>query len=338
MQTWCVVMICLLAGCPKPGGGTGPGSGTPLGGGVGCPPAGNVFVASYESPEDNTKDKGGHTGWVLPLFDKKVDSVQGVAEYAAIDAAAAQAAGVPAPPATVWLLGGQQPCKATIGTYYAAAIADVPTPNITYGVELSGCPAPPDPANASAIVLASDQPPGECQLVGPRGVGSRLGEMDKQGVWQRPIKETPIPPALAGLVPKHDCAPPLCEPLWSVAQVDVGGKPVAWAAAANWLQIPQDAKSDTQCTWKAERWSGFFVAGADGNPVKVTDGQDHPLAMTAVLADKTGAKTLVAEGPGEYSTYELAGGAVKLAHHVVWLLPDPDSYDAIDHLGPVCPE
>jgi hypothetical protein len=207
------VLVCLLAGCPKGGaGGTGPAVQL----GVGCPSASAVHVASYLSPEEGGK---GHTGWVLPLHDKVVESVKDAPEYAPVDPAAASAAGVPAPPQHVWMLGGAQACKATVGGYYAAAI-DSPTPNIAYGVELSGCPAPPDPQNASAIVVVSESPPHECQIVPPRGVAGRLGEMDKQGVWQRPVKETAIPEVIAKVIPTKPCALPTCE-LWSIAQVDV---------------------------------------------------------------------------------------------------------------------
>jgi hypothetical protein len=318
--------LLTLAACPQKR--TGPIQPGP-GAGVGCPDANNVYVASYLSPEEGGK---GHTGWVLPLHDKVVPSVEGNTEYKTIDAAAAGAEGVPPPPQNIWLLGaGAQPCRATVGNYYAAGI-DSPTPNITYGVELTGCQAPPDPANASAIAVVSAEPPSECQVIGPRAVAQRLGEFDQQGKWQKPTKETPIPANVAAVIPNHECAAPTCEKLWSIAQVDIGGQPIAWAGAVNWLQVSED------CEWKGERFSGFFVVGPDGAPVRVTEGQDHPLALTAVLADKTGAKTLVAEGPGEYSTYALGGGKATVARHLVWLRPHPDSYEALDHLGPVCPE
>lgn len=329
-----LAMMCLLAGCPRPG---GPGGGATGGGaasgddGVGCPAADQVYVASFVSAEGGA----GRAGWVLPLHDQVVDTLDGVPEYQTIDAAAATAAGVPAAPRSVWLLGGRAPCRATIGAAYAAAI-DAPTPNVTYGVELAGCPAPPDPQVASAIVVASERPPTGCQLVAPRAVAQRLGEIDDKGTWSRPTRETPIPPALASALPTRACAPPACEPLWSIAQVDVAGKPVAWAGAINWLAIPDGATPDQQCSWQAERFSGFFVAGPGGAPVRVTDGQDHPLALTAVLADRGGAKVLIAEGPGEYSTYDLAAGAATVGRHLVWLRPHPDSYEAVDHLGPPC--
>jgi hypothetical protein len=322
-----VVVVLALAGCPQRNAG---GPTVPLG--AGCPAARDVHVASYVTPEEGGK---GYAGWVLPLHDRVVDSAEGVAEYENLDAQAAAAAGVPAPPEALWMLSGREPCRATVGRYYAARV-DAPTPNITYGVELAGCPAPPDPHAASAIVVVSERPPTECQLVAPRGVAQRLGEIDDKGTWSRPKQETPIPPEIARVLPARDCTPPVCEPLWSVAQVEVGGKTVAWAGALNWLEIPAGAGADTQCAWKAEKFSGFFVAGPDGVPTRITEGQNHPLALTAVLADKTGPRVLVAEGPGEYSTYDLANGAATLGRHLVWLRPHPDSYDVVDHLGPVC--
>ncbi len=325
-----VVAGLALAACPRKHAGSGP---VPTAG-TGCPTASGVYVASYLTPEEATK---GHTGWVLPLHDKVVDSVENVPEYASIDASTATAAGVPVPPAELWILGGTQPCKATLGSYYAAAIA-AQTPNLAYGIELTGCAAPPDPQNASAIVVVSDTMPAECQIVAPRPVAQRLGEPDKAGQWQRPAKETPIPPAISAAIPSKPCTAPGCEMLWSIAQVDVGGKPVAWAGAVNWLAIPDGAKPGSQCEWKAETFSGFFVAGPDGTPVKVTDAQDHPLALTAVLADRTGAKVLVAEGPGEYSTYDLGAGNAAVGRHLVWLRPDPSSFETVDRLGPECGE
>jgi hypothetical protein len=58
--------------------------------------------------------------------------------------------------------------------------------------------------------------------------------------------------------------------------------------------------------------------------------------LTAVLADQTGAKVLIAEGAGEYATYDLVDGAARLARHLVWLVLAPDAYVVDDHLGPSC--
>jgi hypothetical protein len=297
-------------------------------------------MASYLSPEEGGK---GHTGWVLPLHDKVVDSIEGVPDYQTIDEAAATAAGVPAPPRVAWLLAPSGPCKATIGAHYAAAV-DGPPPNLAYGVELSGCAAPPEASagDASAIVLTYDAgvadagAPADCKPVPPRLVAARLGEHDDKGTWSRPTKETPIPPAFAKIVPDRPCAPADCEKLWSIAQVEVSGQPVAWAGAVNWLTIPPGEGPDKQCEWKAERFSGFFVAGPDGTPAKVTEAQEHPLVLLAVLADAGGAKVMIATAPGEYTTYDLGGGAARVGRHLVWLRPHPESYVEVDQLGPQC--
>ena len=104
----------------------------------------------------------------------------------------------------------------------------------------------------------------------------------------------------------------------------------------NWVAIPPGDGPDKQCEWKVERFSGFFVAGPDGAPVKVTEAQDHPLVLSAVLADSAGAKVLLATGPGEYSTYDLGGGAARVGRHLVWLALHPEAYPPVDLLGPDC--
>jgi hypothetical protein len=324
----CVVLLLALAGCPAKGG-TGPVA--PVGGGGSCPAANGVYMASYLQPEEGAKGAT-HTGWVLPLADKAVATVQGQPEFTELDAAAAQTAGVPAPPANLWLLApGAPPCKVTAGAFYAAAI-DEGTPNLSYGVELTGCAAPQDAQNATAMVLVSETAPGDCQLLPPKPAAARLGEPDQQGRWQRPTKETPIPPAFAAVVPQHECAAPACEKLYAVASVEIGGKPVVWAGAVNWLR----ADAGDPCKWKGDTFSGFFVVSGE-TLVQVTEGQEHPLALAGVLADRGGARVLVAQGPGEYATYDLAAdGKASVGRHLVWLLPDPASYAAVAALNPDC--
>ncbi len=305
----------------------------------GCPSASNVHLASYLVQDDEAAAAAaGHTGWVLPLHDRRVDSVANRPDYAAIDASDARRLGVPAAPASVWLIApGQSPCKATTGGYYSATV-ESPTPNITYGVELTGCAAPAkeQQQDAEAIAVVADQAPIGCQILTPQPVAARLGEPDAQKHWQRPSKETPIPSELAAAIPPHDCRAPGCETLWAIAQVDVASRPVAWAGAVNWLTIPPHTTPASQCDWKAETFAGFFVPGADGRAVKITQGQDHPLLLTAVLADPTGAKVLVAEGAGEYSTYDLSTGAATLARHLVWLILPPEAYAVDERIGPSC--
>lgn len=318
----------VLAACPAK-----PPQTPPPQAGVGCPTAQNVYMAQYIRPPQGEQ---GYSGWAMPLHNAKVDSVEGKPAFAAIDAATATAAGVPAAPPSVWLLPPNAPmCKATIGGYYAEAI-DAATKNIHYGVTLTGCAAPQDPNDAGiAIGLVSTEAPSECVPIAPHGAGSRLGSSEG-GTWSRPTKETPMPEAFAKIIPERACAAPDCEKLWSIGQVDVANKPVAWSAAVNWIDIPANADPKSACTWKVESFSGFFVAGPDGAAVKVTDGQDHPLALFVVLADKAGAKVLLADGTGEYSTYDLANGAATLGRHLTWLIDDPQAYGDTDHIGPEC--
>lgn len=329
MRSFAVLATVLALGaCPKRG--SDDTTATPQAG-AGCPAANGVFIASYVT-QDPAK---GRSGWVVPLHSTQAAGNE--SEYAPIDAAAAQAAGVPAAPTgTLWLASGSgQPCRASVGRLYAAKIdgeGGAPA-SVSYGFELEGCAAPSNPEEGGGLVLVSEPPPTGCRFEAPQPVAARLGEMNAQKQWQRPTKETPIPPALAALIPDKPCEPPACEKLWAFAEVKVNNATVAWTGAVNWLAVGDPAQ---QCTWPAERFSGVFVPGPGGTAVKVTDGQQHPLVLSAVLADGGGAKVLLAEGPGEYATYDLAGGTPTLGRAVAWMAAPPDAWEAVDHIGPIC--
>jgi hypothetical protein len=316
-----VSLALVLAGCPKKA------STTQQPTGAACPAAAGVYVASYVSQPQ------GRSGWAVPLH---TAPLQGDApDYASIDAAAASAAGVPAAPTgSVWLATATgQPCQAKIGSYYTAKIEGPPA-SVSYGFELDGCPAPKNPEEAGGIVLVSEQAPSGCRFEVPQPVAGRLGEMDKTKKWQRPTKESPLPKPLADVLPQKSCDAPACEKLWAFAEVKIDNQPIAWTGAINWLQIGNEPD---QCSWQAERESGFWIAN-QGAAVKVTEGQEHPLPLIAVLADGAGAKVALAEGNGQYATYDLAPGRATLGHRVVWMLAPPQAWDAIDHLGPICDE
>ncbi|MDX2086840.1 MAG: hypothetical protein SFX73_03270 [Kofleriaceae bacterium] len=326
MSRWPLLSLLVLAACPKKNAELN----TPREPGIGCPSAGFVYMATYVAPPEGEQ---GYTGWVLPLHDVAVPSVQGQPGFTNIDPAAALAAGVPAPPvADIWLAPPHaELCKVAVGRFYAAAI-DGKAPNIAYGVELTGCPAPKDPSEGHAIAMVSAAPPTECKLVPPKLLASRLGELDPNGTWTPPTKETAMPDAFAALVPTRECTAPTCEKLWSVAAVEEGGATVAYGGAVNWV-----TKAGGACPWSTEAWSGFFIPGPDGALTKVTAEQDHPLALTVLLTDSQGRKVLVAQGPGEYTTYDVADGTATVGRHLVWLREEPEAYEALDHLGPDCP-
>jgi hypothetical protein len=316
--------LLTLAACPKK---QVDAPAQPQGGG--CPAASGVYIASFV-----TQDAGkGRTGWVVPLQAMKVEPGAAVADYASIDAATASASGVPAAPTgTVWLAtAGGAPCRGKVGGFYAAKIEGPPA-SISYGFELDGCAAPSNADEAGGIVLATEEAPTGCHFEVPQPVAARLGTMDEQKRWQPPASETPIPPALASVIPTKDCKAPGCEMLWAFGEVRAGDRTVAWSGAVNWLAV---GAPETPCAWSAERFSGFFVP-AQGGAVKVTDGQEHPLVLTAALADAQGAKVLLAEGPGTYATYDIAGGTPTLGRTVTWMLAPPEAWEAIDHIGPVC--
>lgn len=318
-----------LAACPPRSQPVAP---PPQPAGAGCPGANDVFVASYL-----TQDAGkGRTGWVLPLHAANADASAPAADYQVLDAAAVSAAGVPAAPAgNLWLVAGMgAPCQAKLGNAYAVKI-DGPPASISYGYELEGCSAPADPQEASGVVLVSQEAPSACQFEAPHPVAERLGQMDAKQQWQKPEKETPIPPALASAIPPHECVAPGCEQLWAIAEIDVANNPVAWAGAVNWFQIGDPAQ---QCAWKHEQFSGFFIPTPEGHPLKVTEGQspNHTLALSAALVDRSGAHVLIADGPGEYATYDLTPGKAALGHHITWMIAPDEAWEMLDHLGPIC--
>ncbi|HEY5920960.1 MAG TPA: hypothetical protein VIV11_04785 [Kofleriaceae bacterium] len=315
-------LVLALAACPKKGTTAQPQTG------AGCPAAAGVYVASYAQQEQ------GRSGWTVPLH---AAPLQGDAPvYATIDAAAASAAGVPvAPPGTLWLATpGGPPCQAKLGNYYTAKFEGPPA-SVLYGIELDGCAAPKNPDEAGGIVLVSEQSPGGCRFEVPQPIAGRLGETDKAKKWHPPTKESPLPKPLLDALPQKSCVAPACEMLWAFAEVKVGGQPIAWTGAINWLQINNEPD---QCAWQAERASGFWIPSQQGGAVKVTEGQEHSLPLIAVLADGSGAKVALAEANGQYATYDLSPGNAKLGHRVVWMVAPPQAWDAVDQLGPICDE
>jgi hypothetical protein len=321
LASCCALLV--LAACPKKG------TQSTVQAGGGCPSASGVFVASYVS-----QDAGkGRSGWVVPLYAAPLADPQ-VADYASIEASAASAAGVPAAPTgTLWLQTSTgASCRGKLGSYYVAKIDGPPT-SVSYGIELDGCPAPKNPEEAGGIVLVTEQEPSGCRFEVPQPIAGRLGTVDAQKKWQRPTKESPVPAALASALPQKPCNAPDCETLWAFAEVKVGGQTVAWTGAINWL----DVRDPDQCSWQAQRDSGFWIP-TDGGATKVTEGQEHSLPLLAVLADGTGAKVALAEANGLYATYDLAPGRATLGRRVMWMIAPAEAWQAIDNLGPLCDE
>jgi len=314
--------LLALAGCPAK-------KTTPQSLGAGCPSAANVYIATYVKQEQGH----GRSGWVVPLH--ATTELGDIGSYTNIDPTTAGAAGTPvAPSGTLWLAtASAPPCRATLGKYYAAKI-DGPPASATYGVEVEGCPPPKgsDEGEGGGFILVSEQSPGGCRFEAPRPIAARVGVMNANKQWQKPTKETPIPEPIAATLPAKECAAPACEKLWAFLDVKIDNKTVAWSGVVNWLRV--DAAAE-QCTWKSDRESGIWIP-TNGGAVKVTEGQEHPLPMSAVLADGDGAKVILAEGPGDYATYDLAAGRAKLGHRIKWQVFPADVWDQVDNVGPFC--
>lgn len=322
--------LALTAACgpkakPSPGAPAGAAA-IPIPDGPPCPSAAAVMIAVAHEPSPGTPAM-----WHLPLANRATEEV--AARYGVLDAAAAAAATVPPPPAKLWLMSGGALCEASPGAYYSEIIVDG-RPNEVLGVQLTTkCPLPAAEAAQQAVALVADVAPTGCVAILPRPVAGRVAE-EQDGQWRVLPQSTAIPPALAAAVPQKPCAAP-CETLWTVAQVDFVGKPVAWDVAIEWLRV--DPAQPDVCQWASEGDGGVFWATPAGGAERIADGHAVvPLHLGALLADRGGAKVLVLEHIGEYATFDVAAGASQPARHLRWFQPNEELYGGDRKLGPYC--
>jgi hypothetical protein len=254
----CLALLLVAVGCggkarPASSSGTGASSAVPIPDGPPCPDASSVAIAVVHQPS-----AGAPGGWHLPLANRA--STETTARYQVLDAAAAAAAAIPAPPAKLWLMTGGTLCEATPGPWYSDVVIDGPA-NEVLGVQLSTkCPVPGSEQPQQALALAAEVAPAGCVAISPRPVAGRVGE-EQGGRWSLLPQSTPMPPAVEAALPKKDCAAP-CETLWTVAQVDFAGKPIAWDVAMEWLHV--DPAQPDACQWASEGDGGVLVASPAG--------------------------------------------------------------------------
>jgi hypothetical protein len=300
----------------------------PIPSGPGCPSAAEVMVAVYRQPSE-----AGTGSWQLPLANRASEATS--PQYQLLDEVSATEAGIPAAPAKLWLLQASGvPCEATPGSWYSDTVVDGPA-NDVLGVQLTTlCGAPGKEQPQQAIAVVAQASPTGCVALLPRPVAGRVGET-KGSSWQVLLQSTPMPAQIEAAMPKKDCAAP-CEKLWTVAQVDFSGRPVAWDVALEWLHI--DRTQPDVCRWASEGDGGVLVASAAGTAERVTD--EHavvPLHLAAVLADRSGPKVMLLEHIGEYSTFDLNGSSgPRLARHLRWYVPNEEVYAPDRKLGPYC--
>lgn len=322
--------LALAAACgpkAKPAPAVAPASAAvPIPDGPPCPAAEAVMIAvAHEA------GPGVAAQWHLPLANRSTEET--AARYRVLDAAAASAAGLPAPPPKLWLMSGGALCEASPGAYYSEVVIDGKA-NEILGVQLTTkCALPAADAAQQAVALLADVAPTGCVAILPRPVAGRVAE-EQNGQWSVLPQSTPIPPAVAAALPQKSCVAP-CETLWTVAQVDFAGKPVAWDVALEWLRV--DAAQPDACQWASEGDGGVFWANPAGAVERVADGHAVvPLHLGALLADRGGAKVLVLEHIGEYATFDVASGTNKPARYLRWVQPNEELYGGDRKLGPYC--
>jgi len=308
---------------------TGP-TAVPIPDGPGCPTGASVYVAVWR---DATA--GVSAGWTLPLANRT--SAATTPAFQLLDEASA--ASLPARPAKLWLMPpGAPPCEATPGAAYADTVVDGPANDIL-GVQLtSKCPAPGKEQSQQLIALAADAAPTGCVAILPRPVAGRVGEAQGSS-WQILPQSTPMPPAVEAAVPQKECAAP-CERLWTVAQLELGGKPIAWDVAVEWLRV--DPAQPDVCQWSTEHDGGIYFAKAGGG-AEILQHQHavEPLHLGVLLADRSGPKVIVLEHIGEYATFDVgaggaSGAAPAPARHLRWYVPNEELYAGDRKHGPYC--
>jgi hypothetical protein len=326
-----LVTVVQLAACgpkakPTSAQPTGP-IAVPIPDGPGCPAAASVVVAVWR---DATA--GVAAGWTLPLANRTTTATS--PGFQLLDEAGA--ASLPPRPARLWLMPpGAPPCEATPGAAYADTVVDG-LANDILGVQLTTrCPAPGKDRSQQLIALVADAAPTGCVAILPRPVAGRVGEAQGSS-WQILPQSTPMPPAVAAAIPRKECAAS-CEQLWTVAQLDFGGKPIAWDVSVEWLRV--DPAQPDVCQWTTEHDGGIYVANPSG--AAETLPHEHavePLHLGVLLADRSGPRVLVLEHIGEYATFDLgAGGAAPApAHHLRWYVLNEELYAGDRKLGPYC--
>lgn len=287
----------------------------------GCPTANDVWLVTSEAV-------GGPERWLLPLHHEMLDSDAGVAEFTKLDEASARAHHVPVPPAHLWLLvPDQPPCEATPAGYYAELISEGPV-NHTFGVELQTTCAI---EHGLAVAVASPTVPASCKALVASDVATRLGGSDTSGNWQRPTKQTAIPPQLSRALAPHACSAPDCEALWAVGAV----KDVAYEVTRNWIMIPRGSTPDHQCEWDQQREYDIFLV-QHGIPTRLEladdEGGHH---LFAILADARGPRVIVTSNIGEYATFDWANPP-HVARYLKWMQPNDEDYASQGVLGPYC--
>jgi hypothetical protein len=275
-----------------------------------CPGAADVYVVEHDDKE----------GWLLPLAGEELGSQEVEAGMRPL----ADASKLPAPPPKLWIYADGKTCEATPGAAYEQIIEEGPI-SATYGVRLvTTC----DGKDMLDVAVAA--PAKGCELVSPRGIGGRAGGESNDGGWSPPPPDegADIPSEVAAVLPPHEACKPPCEPLWNVAEFEVGGKPMAWEVVREWVS---GKPGDSACNWAQTGDKELYVSTPRGIVPLGIEG----LHGFALLADGRGPQLLVATNLGEYAVYEVTPAPAQ-RKHVKYMWPNEEDYAGQDVLGPYC--
>jgi hypothetical protein len=324
-------MAVALAGCGKSAGSTAPSVTEPLavhdaqptgsaaavpGKKATCPSADKVVLLEplYQTSEEGSPP----IGWNLPLAAAPAPDGATTGPLSLEDA---KAFGVVSVPKTVWIYRGGQPvCRGTVSGL-TRNLDDAPG-SMSIDALVDGCAPPERDDPGPWFGLAVDAEPKGCELSSATVIAERVGEAD--GVdWVRPTKETPIPTAIASLLPKpkETCDAPACEPLWEVRAAEVASKPLAYEATLTWAH-PDETMN--LCLTAHEDDHALFAVGKTGPKKLVEAGTWQHLA--GVFYDATGPRAMVTTAQGTYTVRAFGpDGAAGAAVTRTWYVPSDEA-------------
>nr|HEX4319173.1 hypothetical protein [Kofleriaceae bacterium] len=334
-------VVAVLAACGgASGGGAGAGGGSlanrspePV---RACPAATATFVAHFDQHAQR---------WLLPLRGDPLDAIDvTVPAYATLDAATAQAARLPPPPATLWMDGGDGSwCKATPAAVYRSLWNDGPV-GFEYGVELdTACRAPNLLAkeNDVRVAVAAPTPPAGCRVdTAETAVSMRTVEWNQSNNTFVGPADVPPPKGLAAAwsAPRQACTGS-CLTLWAVDAITSRGKPAVWSIVQTWVtpdgtDLCQSQADGAYAMAVAEPSGDVARIGATGGSAgEVEQGVDED--PFSVLSDDGGARVVVTTVEGAYTTYEAARPGSG-ARHVQFGFPNEEDFAGRHQLGPYC--
>jgi hypothetical protein len=293
-----------------------------------CPAADKVVL--IEPLYDANDESAPPIGWNLPLAARPAPEG---ASTSSITPEEAKAMGVGPVPRTVWIYrAGQPPCRGKVGEL-TRDLDDAPG-SMSIDARIDGCAPPGRDESGPWLGLAVDAEPKGCELATPSTIAERVGEADGE-TWVRPSADTPIPAAIAPMVPKAKaaCAPPACEPLWQVRAAQVAGKPIAYEATLTWVR-PEATLA--LCSLAHEDDHALFTVGKTGAK-KLDDGAGPWQRLVGVFYDATGPRQIVLTARGVYTVRPIGGdGSAGAPVTRTWYLPnveEPATWSLAQYCG-----